>query len=94
MLIQSGLEINNSNGFIESINGIKNQGMAGWVFEVNNIPIMVSAAEYVINPSDQITWKYVDFSEMMEKDNLKGQEETKTLIKQNSKGKKYEKKVA
>ena len=94
MLIQSGLEINNSNGFIESINGIKNQGMAGWVFEVNNIPIMVSAAEYVINPSDQITWKYVDFSEMMEKDNLKGQEESKTLIKQNSKGKKYEKKVA
>ena len=64
LLIQSGLDINNSNGFIESINGISNQKMAGWVFEVNNAPVMVSAADYIINPNEQITWKYVDFSKM------------------------------
>lgn len=93
MLIQSGLEINNSNGFIESINGIENKGMSGWVFEVNNFPIMVSAAEYVINPSDQITWKYVDFSKMMEKDNIE-KDNSKPLTKQNRKGKIYEKKNA
>ena len=64
LLLNSGLEINNSKGFIESINGISNEGMSGWVFEVNNSPVMVSAADYIINPNEQITWKYIDFSKM------------------------------
>ena len=71
LLIQSGLKINNSLGFIESIEGIKNEGMSGWVFEVNDMPVMVSASEYVINPEDQITWKYVDFSKVDEKSSEK-----------------------
>ena len=62
LLINSGLDIINTQGFIESINGISNKGMSGWVFEVNNTPVMVSASEYIINPNEQITWKYIDFS--------------------------------
>ena len=68
LLEQSGLMINNKDGFIESINGIKNEGMSGWVFEVNNVPVMVSASEYIVNPNEQITWKYVDFSKMMDEE--------------------------
>ena len=64
LLLNSGLEINNSSGFIESINGISNEGMSGWIFEVNNAPVMVSAADYIINPNEQITWKYINFSKM------------------------------
>ena len=55
--------------------------MSGWVFEVNNAPIMVSASDYIINPSDQITWKYINFAEMRienENDNAKKEQKTKT----------------
>ena len=47
--------------------------MSGWVFEVNNAPVMVSAADYIINPNEQITWKYIDFS----KQNIEEQTENK-----------------
>ena len=53
--------IESSEGFIQSIAGINNAGMSGWVYEVNGSPIMASATDYVINPEDQITWKYVSF---------------------------------
>lgn len=66
LLMQSGLDINVTNGFINGICGISNEGMSGWVFEVNNAPVMVPANQYIVNPSDQITWKYIDFSVMME----------------------------
>ena len=75
LLLQSGLEIVQTKGFINSINGIQNEGMSGWVFEVNNAPIMVPASEYIINPTDQITWKYVDFSKMMQEENENIKEE-------------------
>ncbi len=68
LLLQTGLDINNSNGFIESINGIFNQGMSGWVYEVNNMPIMVSSSDYIVNPNETITWKYVDFSKIEERE--------------------------
>ena len=93
LLLQSGLEINNANGFVESINGIENKGMSGWVFEVNNLPVMVPASKYVINPSDQITWKYVDFSKMM-KEEQSNEIKQKSFVKQNNKGGSNEKKAA
>ena len=65
LLIQSGLDLDMSNGFINGISGIKNEGMSGWVFEVNNAPVMMPASEYIVNPQDQIRWKYIDFSKMM-----------------------------
>ena len=68
LLLQTGLDINNSNGFIESINGIYNQGMAGWVYEVNDMPVMVSASDYIVKQNEKITWKYVDFSKIEEKE--------------------------
>ena len=63
-LLQTGINIDRKENFIQSINGISNQGMSGWVFEVNNAPVMVPASEYIMNPNEQITWKYVDFSKM------------------------------
>ena len=51
--------------------------MSGWVFEVNNAPVMVSAADYIINPNEQITWKYIDFS----KQNIEEQTENKIVKK-------------
>ena len=66
LLIQSGLDLDVRNGFINGISGIQNEGMSGWVFEVNNAPLMVPASEYIVNPTDQIKWKYVDFSKMMQ----------------------------
>jgi len=87
ILMQSGLNINNSKGFIEGINGINNEGMSGWVFEVNNAPVMVSAAEYVVNPTDQITWKYVDFSKFMSEEpvvesSIQQESPSKTLVRE------------
>ena len=82
LLLQSGLIVNNTNDFIESINGISNKGMSGWVFEVNDVPVMVSASEYIINPNDQITWKYVDFSKIeKEESNSKVNKAKKVLTK-------------
>lgn len=82
LLLQSGLIVNNTNGFIESINGISNKDMSGWVFEVNDVPVMVSASEYIINPNDQITWKYVDFSKKeKEESNSKVNKTKKVLTK-------------
>lgn len=82
LLLQSGLIVNNTNGFIESINGISNKDMSGWVFEVNDVPVMISASEYIINPNDQITWKYVDFSKIeKEESNSKVNKTKKVLTK-------------
>lgn len=61
LLKKTGLPIKDDLGFIESIAGINNQGMSGWVYEVNGAPIMVSASDYVVNPEDEITWKYINF---------------------------------
>lgn len=62
LLKKTGLPIKDDLGFIESIAGINNQGMSGWVYEVNGSPIMISASDYVVNPEDEITWKYVNFA--------------------------------
>ena len=62
LLKRTGLPIINSQGFIESIAGINNQGMSGWVYEVNGAPVMISASDYIVNPEDQITWKYISFA--------------------------------
>ena len=62
LLKKTGLPIKDDLGFVESIAGINNQGMSGWVFEVNGAPVMVSAADYIVNPEDQITWKYINFT--------------------------------
>ena len=42
--------------------------MSGWVYEVNNMPIMVSSSDYIVNPNETITWKYVDFSKIEERE--------------------------
>ena len=83
LLLKSGLTVIDSNGFVESIEGFKNEGMSGWVFEVNNAPIMVPASEYIVNPCDKITWKYVDFSKMIENetDNENTFDQTKENVK-------------
>lgn len=80
LLLQSGLIVNNTNGFIESINGISNKDMSGWVFEVNDVPVMVSASEYIINPNDQITWKYVDFSKKEKEESNSKLNKTKKVL--------------
>jgi len=64
LLLNSGLDIKKCEGFIKGIAGINNQGMAGWVFEVNDVPVMVSASEFIVNADDHIKWKYVDFSKI------------------------------
>jgi len=79
LLIQSGLEVNNSNNFIESIGGISNEGMSGWIFEVNSAPVMVPASEYIVSPNEQIVWKYIDFSKVEKEENV--EEKNKTKIK-------------
>ena len=78
LLMQTGLTINNTDGLIKSIEGIENKDMSGWVFEVNQAPVMIPASEYIINPNEQITWRYIDFS----KENIKEEPIIKKVEKQ------------
>ncbi|MEE3343221.1 MAG: DUF4430 domain-containing protein [Bacilli bacterium] len=84
LLMNTGLIVNNINGFISSINGIENEKMSGWVFEVNDLPVMITASDYIVNPNEQITWKYIDFSKEKENEetNIKTQIKKKSLSKE------------
>lgn len=64
LLLLSGLSVTYNQGFITSINGMCNVGMSGWIFEVNHTPIMISAKDYMVQPNDHITWRYIDFSKI------------------------------
>ena len=59
------IPVDDSNGYVKGINGIYEKScgdMSGWVYEVNNEPIMT---EYIVSEGDLITWKYVcDFSKL------------------------------
>ena len=85
LLLQTGLNITNLNGFIESINGISNHGMSGWVYEINKASVMVSASDYIVNPNETIIWKYVDFSKLEAKEEISKENNNfkKVLHKQN-----------
>ncbi len=44
--------------FIESINGIKNNGEKNWIYYVNNKKANIGISNYKINNGDIISWKY------------------------------------
>lgn len=45
-------------GFVESICGIANEGMSGWMYTVNGSISMVPAGEYEISDGDKVIWYY------------------------------------
>ncbi len=59
------IPVDDSNGYVKGINGIYEKScgdMSGWVYEVNNEPIMT---EYTVSEGDLISWKYIcDFSKL------------------------------
>ena len=65
-LARTGLQVEtDENDFVQSINDIKSEGMMGWVFLVNGKFLPIPADQYIINPEDEITWKYVDGTSLM-----------------------------
>ena len=67
LLFKSQLNIESTDGFIKSIDGIKNNKKDGWIFEVNNKMVMVPSTKYIIKPNECILWKYVNFEEELQK---------------------------
>lgn len=45
-------------GLVESICGIANEGMAGWLYTVNDSMPMVPAGEYEVSDGDWVIWYY------------------------------------
>jgi len=44
--------------FIESLNGIKNNGDKNWIYYVNGVKAGVGISNYKLNAGDTVTWKY------------------------------------
>lgn len=44
--------------FIDSINGVKNNGSQNWIYYVNGIEAQVGVSNYKINKGDVVSWKY------------------------------------
>lgn len=47
-------------GFIDQIDGIRNEGMAGWMYKVNEEVPGIPADEYELDSGDQVIWWYSD----------------------------------
>lgn len=46
------------NGFVKSIEDMKNEGMQGWMYKVNDQVPMVGAADKKLNAGDKVIWWY------------------------------------
>ncbi len=44
--------------FIDSINGIKNNGNENWIYYVNGVEAQVGVSNYKIKVGDVVSWKY------------------------------------
>ncbi len=64
---ENNIHIDASDGYVKGINYIYEKScgeMSGWVYEVNNEPIMT---EYTVSEGNLITWKYIcDFLTLAE----------------------------
>lgn len=49
--------------YVVSINGVKASGESGWVFEVNDEPIMEAAGKTMLKDGDEVSWEYTSWSE-------------------------------
>ena len=56
----SGKEYSSMGFFVEEINGVKNDNLAGkyWIYYINGQSAQVGISNYIIKPNDLIEWKY------------------------------------
>ena len=56
----SGKEYSGMGFFVDEINGVKNDNLAGkyWIYYVNGQSAQVGISNYVLKPNDLIEWKY------------------------------------
>ncbi len=49
--------------YIVSIGGVDASGDAGWVYEVNDEPVMVSAGKAMLKDGDEVSFEYTTFAD-------------------------------
>ena len=49
--------------YVVSINGVEATGDSGWVFEVNDEPIMVPAGQAMLKDGDEVSWEFTTWSD-------------------------------
>lgn len=72
ILKQTGLDLVESSCYVSAINGMYAEGMYGWVFEVNNQMVMVSACDYKLKDGDVVRWKWSGDNSEVDMDSLFG----------------------
>lgn len=60
-LIISGINFDNSIGYVSSIEDIKSDKNSGWVFEVNDEVINVNYEQYKLKENDVVVWKFIEW---------------------------------
>lgn len=61
-LIALGMNVEEDDGFVTSINGLANGAYgsaSGWVYEVNDLEPSVAADEYILKEGDTVSWIYI-----------------------------------
>lgn len=48
--------------FVESVDGLANEGMKGWTYTVNGEMVQSSADKAEVAPGDAVEWSYIDMS--------------------------------
>ena len=43
---------------VEEVNRVKNTSANNWIYSVNGIPGKIAADRYILNPGDEVEWKY------------------------------------
>ncbi|MZP30976.1 DUF4430 domain-containing protein [Heliobacterium undosum] len=54
----AGLSYSEGSGFVTSIAGQANQGMAGWMYKVNDVTPMAPAKDQAVKSGDKVIWWY------------------------------------
>lgn len=49
--------------YVVSIGGVEATGDSGWVFEVNDEPIMVPAGQAMLKDGDKVSWEFTTWSD-------------------------------
>lgn len=55
---RENITIESDNGFITTINGLKNEGSSGWTYTVNGKQIQKLASKVKVKADDKIVWEY------------------------------------
>ncbi len=62
-LLETGLKVRVSGGFVEAVAGEANAGISGWKYKVNSTIPVVSSLDYPISEKDTVVWWYADTPE-------------------------------